>query len=75
MGNHIFPKVQKFPTSVGRFREIATNCLNTLAQLVKKSFLIYVNVPIVHSRSVVVEVDSGINASSLDCKFFMCLWR
>ena len=31
-------------------------------------------IAIVHSRSVVAEVDSGTNAS-LDCKFFTCLWR
>ena len=41
MGNHFgedlfaLPKVQKFPTSVGRFHEIATDFLNTLAQLAK----------------------------------------
>ena len=45
MGNHFgenlsaLPKVQEFLTSVGRFQEIATNCLNTLAQLAKEVFL------------------------------------
>ena len=38
MENH-FPKVQEFPTSVGRFHESSINCLRTLAQLVKKAFL------------------------------------
>ena len=42
MGNHFgenlsaFSKVQEFPTSVGCFHEITTNCPNTLAQLAKK---------------------------------------
>ena len=41
MGNHfgenfsILPKVQRFPTSVEHFHEIATNRLNTLTQLAK----------------------------------------
>ena len=33
----------------------------------------YEHYTIVHSRSVVTEVDSGTNAS-LDCKCFTCLW-
>ena len=34
----VLPKVQEFPTGVGCFHEIVTNCLNTLAQLAKKFF-------------------------------------
>ena len=39
MGNHfgetfsVLHKVQEFPTSVGCFHEITTDCLNTLTQL------------------------------------------
>ena len=49
MGNHFgenlptLPKVQKFPTSVGYFQEIATNCLNTLVQLAKKCSYLHKN--------------------------------
>ena len=50
MGNHIgenlsaLSKVQEFPTSGGCFQEIATNCLNTLAQLAKKFSCLHENV-------------------------------
>ena len=39
MGNHFdekLPKVQEFPTSVGYFYEITTNCLNTLCHSLQK---------------------------------------
>ena len=53
MGNHfdenflyiyILPKVPKFPTSVGNFHEIATDCLNTLVQLAKDYLHVHENV-------------------------------
>ena len=49
MGNHfgenfsVLPKVQEFPTSVGCFHEIATNCLNTLTQLAAQKKFSYLD--------------------------------